>query len=275
MLDRCAELERRYDAAIRRALDQARPRTLPEGFPRPRLPVALLESIRAAAQLADPEPLAEFYCERMPRMLVEQLLGEDGPARDLLWMPLDARRVPRLATAVRALTEALASAGTDPGAIPDLATSRPCAARMAAATLLGSGLPMVGAYPAERALVAEELIAGADPHERFDLRLSGNLVHEMCHGARRERHAGMPPPWLLVEAAAAHLGATAFARHLHPEVAGEAVPGLAPFAMVGEAFARIFGPLWSVTAAETIEGAFGERAARVLAVAGWQDWLRR
>jgi len=103
MLDRCADLERRYDAAIRRALDRARPRTLPEGFPRPRLPAPLLESIRAAAQLADPAPLAEFYCERMPRMLVEQLLGEEGPARDLLWMPLDALRLPRLATAMRGL----------------------------------------------------------------------------------------------------------------------------------------------------------------------------
>lgn len=273
MLDRCAELERRYDAAIRRALDRARPRTLPEDFPRPRLPAPLLESIRAAAKLADPAPLAEFYCERMPRMLVEQLLGEDGPAQDLLWMPLDASRLPRLATAVRALTEALAR----PGTIPDLAASPSCAARFAAATLLGSGLPMVGAYPAERALLAEELTAGADRHERFDLRLSGNLVHEMCHGARRERFAAAPAPWLVVEAAAAHLGAAVFSRHVHPEVPGEAVPGIAPFAMVGEAFARIFAahPLWSLRTGETIEAAFGERAGRVLAVAGWQDWLRR
>ena len=75
MSDHCAELERRYDAALRRALDWVRPRTLPEDFPLPRLPPPLLASIRAAAQLADPEPLAEFYCERMPRMLVEQLLG--------------------------------------------------------------------------------------------------------------------------------------------------------------------------------------------------------
>jgi hypothetical protein len=206
-------------------------------------------------------------------MLVEQLFGEDGPAQTLLWMPLDARRAPRLASAVRALQ----SAGAEAGAIPDLATSRRCAAGMAAATLLGSGLPMVGAYPAERSLLAEELRAGADPHERFDLRLSGNLVHEMCHGGRREGHAGSPPPWLVVEAAAAHLGSTAFARHVHPEVAGEAVPGLAPFAMVGEALARIFAAprLWRVTAGATIDAAFGERAGRVLALAGWQDWLRR
>ena len=32
--------------------------------------------------------------------------------------------------------------------------------------------------------------------------------------------------------------------------------------------------LWSITAGETIELAFGERAGRVLALAGWQDWLR-
>ncbi|HWE22426.1 MAG TPA: hypothetical protein VG496_00675, partial [Myxococcales bacterium] len=119
--------------------------------------------------------------------------------------------------------------------------------------------------------------AGSEPQECLDLRLSGNLVHEICHGERRHECHRPPPPWLLVESAAAHLGATAFARHLHPEVAGEAVPGLAPFVMVGDAFARLFGTraLWSLTAGEPIEAAFGQRAGRALTVAGWQDWLRR
>ncbi len=54
----------------------ARPgtRALPDGFPRPRLPPALRETIAAAADLADPSALADFYCERMPRMLVDQLV---------------------------------------------------------------------------------------------------------------------------------------------------------------------------------------------------------
>ena len=180
-------------------------------------------------------------------------------------------------TAMRALGRALAAAGTRPEAPPDVLASRPSAAALAARTLLGSGLPLVGAYPAERALLEAELSSGMDPHDCLDLRLSGNLVHEICHGERRRDCARPPPPWLVVEAAAAHLGATAFSRHVHPEVPGEAVPGLAPFVMVGEALARIFGTraLWSLTAGDSMDSAFGERAGRALTVAGWQDWLRR
>jgi hypothetical protein len=271
------DLEARYEAALAGELARPGTRPLPADFPRPRLPPPLRESIRAAASLADAAPLVDFYCDRMPRMLVDQLLRDDSRAGELLWMPIDAERVPRLRTATRTLGRALVAAGARSEAPPDPLAPRPSAAALAAGTLLGSGLPMVGAYPAERVLLGEELSSGALPHERLDLRLSGNLVHEMCHGERRRECPRTPPPWLAVEAAAAHLGATAFARHVHPEVPGEAVPGLAPFVMIGDAFARLFGAraLWSLTAGESIEVAFGERAGRALTVAGWQDWLRR
>jgi hypothetical protein len=276
-VDARGELDGRYDATIARELARPGTRPFPDDFPRPRLPPPLRESIRAAASIADPEPLAEFYCERMPRMLVDQLLRENSPAGELLWMRIDAERTPRLRSAARALGRALTAAGAHADPPLDFLASRPSAAALAARTLLGSGLPMVGAYPAERELLASELTAGADPHERLDLRLSGNLVHEICHGERRDECPRTPPPWLVIEAAATHLGATAFSRHLHPEVPGEAVPGLAPFVMIGDAFARLFGThaLWSLTAGESLDLAFGERAGRALTVAGWQDWLRR
>jgi len=276
-VERWGDLDARYDAALASELARPGTRALPVHFPRPRLPPPLRESIRSAASLADAAPLVEFYCERMPRMLVDQLLPDDGPAGDLLWMPIDADRVPRLRSATRALGRALVAAGACHEVPPDALGSRPCAAALAARTLLGSGLPIVGAYPAERELLASEVKSCADPYDVLDLRLSGNLVHEMCHGERRPDRPRPPPPWLVVEAGAAHLGATAFSRHLQPEVPGEAVPGLAPFLMVGDAFARLFGTraLWSVAAGESIDVAFGERAGRALTVAGWQDWLRR
>jgi hypothetical protein len=276
-VERWGDLDARYDAALAEELARPGTRPLPADFPRPRLPPPLRETIRAAASLADAAPLVDFYCDRMPRMLVEQLLRDQSRAGELLWMPIDGERAPRLRTATRALSRTLAAAGVRGDTPADPVASHPSAAALASATLLGSGLPMVGAYPAERVLLAEELSSGALPHERLDLRLSGNLVHEMCHGTRRTECAKPPPPWLAVEAAAAHLGATAFSRHVHPEVPGEAVPGLAPFVMVGDAFARLFGTraLWSLTAGESIDAAFGERAGRALTVAGWQDWLRR
>ncbi len=256
----------------------ARPgtRALPDGFPRPRLPPALRETIAAAADLADPSALADFYCERMPRMLVDQLFRGHDAGGALLWMPIDGERAPRLRAGMRGMAQALAAEGLRAGTSRDPLDCRPCAARLASETMLGSGLPMVGAYPAERDALALELDAGADAHERLDLRLSGNLAHEICHGPRREC-AKPPGPWLLLEAAALHLGATAFSRHVHPEVAGESIPGVAPFVLLGGALARIFGrrALWSLSAGAAIESAFGARAGRALAVAGWQEWLRR
>ena len=116
---------------------------------------------------------------------------------------------------------------------------------MASRTRLGSGLPLVGAYPAEREAIGRDLASGADAHAVFDLRLSGNLAHEICHGPLRAGD-GPAAPWLIIESAALHLGSIAFRRHVFPEVAGEAIPGVAPFVLVGEALARLFGrrALW-------------------------------
>jgi hypothetical protein len=275
-LDLRGKLEAQYDATLRAELARPGTRALPDGFPRPRLPPAMRETIAAAADLADPSALADFYCERMPRMLIDQLVRGSDAAGALLWMPIDGERAPRLRAGLRGIGEALAAEGLRADTWRDPLAGQPCAARLASETLLGSGLPMVGAYPAERDALALELEAGADAHERLDLRLSGNLVHEICHGPRREC-AGPPGPWLLLEAAALHLGATAFPRHVHPEVAGESIPGVAPFVLMGGALARIFGrrALWSLNGGTGIESAFGARAGRALTVAGWQEWLRR
>jgi len=280
------ELEGRYAATVRAELSVPGTRPPPQGWPEPRLPPALRESMIAAAQLEDdarcPEALAGFYTERMPRLLVEQLFrGESAGAR-LIWMPIDPSRTPRLVAALRGicvlLTEEDLSADDLLGVASAelLFAARLSAAQVASRTLLGSGLPMVGAYPAERALLDSELVQGA-AHDVLDLRLSGNLVHELCHGPRRERE-GAPPPWFLLESAAIHLGATAFPRHVHPEVPGEAVPGVSMFVLAGDALARLFGKraLWSLVVEDSsVAEAFGPAAAAALETAGWQEWLRR
>jgi len=269
-------LEARYDAALRAELARPGTRSLPEGFAAPRLPPVLRETIAGAAVLADVSPLADFYCERMPRMLIDQLLRSDDAARALLWMPIDGERTPRLRAGLGGMWNALASEGLEPWTSREPLARRPSAAALASRTLLASGLPMVGAYPAEREALARDLEAGGEAHAQLDLRLSGNLVHEVCHGPEREC-AEPPAPWILLEAAALHLGATAFPRHVHPEVAGESIPGVAPFVLLGSAMARLFGrrALWSLTLGARIESAFGIRAGRALTMAGWQEWLRR
>ena len=275
-MDLGGNLEARYDATLRAELARPGTRPLPEGFPSPRLPPPLRETIAAASVLADASAVADFYCERMPRMLVDQLLRGDDAARDLLWRPIDGERTPRLRAGLSGMCAGLAAEGLRAPGQRDPLVSQPSAATLASGTLLGSGLPMVGAYPAEREALARELEAGGEAHERLDLRLSGNLVHEVCHGPKREC-AEAPGPWILLEAAALHLGATAFPRHVHPEVAGESIPGVAPFVLMGAALARLFSrrALWSLTGGIGIESVFTVRIGRALAVAGWQEWLRR
>jgi hypothetical protein len=178
----------------------------------PSLPEPLKETLLEYGQ---PEHAVQFYCERMPRMLVEQTLRGDDPARALLHRPIDLYKTPRLREALAKFPEA-----------PPVTTI----AKMAGQTLLGRGLPMVGAYPPELALINEELnVQNAD--EVLDLRLSGALVHELCH-----RETGLP--WMALEAKAAWLGLQVFPRHIFPEQPGEAVPAVSLFAMLGQVLER-------------------------------------
>src|SRR5262249_39169144 len=158
----------RFSQTVREEL--AAPGTRAPPFPL-RLPPALRETLRAFGPDAQAEA---YYCERMPRMLVEQMLRGDDPARLLLWRPL--RRAGRLWDALRGLQRALGEeqlsfAQLTGAETPDsLLQQRPCIAALAAPTLLGSGLPLVGAMPAERELINA---SGGDPDEQLDLRLSG------------------------------------------------------------------------------------------------------
>lgn len=284
-----AALEQKYDAALQAALRVAGTRGLPAGWT-PRLPPALRETMAGLAALEGPaapegrvpEAASAFYCERMPQMLVEQRLRGEDPARRLLWRPLALTRLPRLDAALRGLFAALGDEGLDAGAMlgardPEaLIALRPSAAALAAGTVLGSGLPLVGAYPAERALLNLDL-STQDPDAALDHRLSGNLIHELAHGPLREL-SSPPPPWLLLESAAVLLGALAFPRHIFPDQPGEAVAGVSLFALAGHCFARLFGRralLSLVAEAAPLEQAFGPRAARLLATAGWQEFLAR
>jgi hypothetical protein len=266
-----SSLERRFSETVRAELAQP-------GTRAPRfellLPPALRESMVAAGS---PPPLAAYYCERMPRLLIEQMLRGEDFARRLLWMPLDLSKLPRLSAALDGLFALL---GEDAQKLTGAATprallaQRPCAAALAAPTLLGSGLPLVGAWPAERELINA---AQGDPHAVFDLRLSGGLMHELCHGLRRPLEAP-PPPWMVLEAAALLLGSLAFPGHVFPRQAGEAVPGVSLFVLLGQCLARLFGRralLRTLIDAAPLADAFGPTAAEALESAAREEWLRR
>src|SRR5260221_6018930 len=240
------------------------------------------------------EELAAYYCDRMPAMLVDQMLRGDDFARRLLWMPLDLDRLPRLSAALDGLFAVLgedAPALLGAGSPRELISKRPHAAALAAPTLLGNGLPLVGAWPAERELINAQ--GGDHPHAEpsacssgglrhasdvaFDLRLSGGLVHELCHGLQRPLDAP-PPPWMVLEAAALLLGSLAFPRHVFPREPGEAVPGVSLFVLLGQCLSRLFGRralLRTLFEAAPLENVFGPAAPTALPNAARDDWLLR
>jgi len=245
------------------------------------LPPSLRESLVAAAERdACPDAVVAHYCERMPALLVDQLRPDDAP-RALLQRPLVLARLPRLAAALDGLFAALAAAGLEARALVGadspaaLVAARPTAAALYAHTLFGSGLPLLGAYPADRVTLAADL-AARDPDDVLDLRLSSHLVHELCHGLARACD-GPPAPWLVAEAAATHLGAAARSAHLFPDEPGEALRGVSLFVLVGDVLARRFGPvaLWRVPVGVPTAELFGARTAAVLDQAAWDDWRTR
>jgi hypothetical protein len=214
----------------------------------------------------------------MPQLLVEQQRRDDR-ARELLWRPLAA--VPRLRQALAGLYRVLAEEGIDVVAFTGAASAdallaaRPTVAALYAHSLFGSGLPLLGAYPAERDAYDVELERG-DPDAVIDLRLSGNLVHELCHGPPTA-HAERAPSWMVAESAAITLGIAARRAHVFPDDPGEAVPGVSLFVCVGSAFARRWGrgALFRFLAGAPLAEVAGERVAQALETAAWQDWLSR
>src|SRR5205823_8882636 len=195
---------------------------------------------------------------------------------------LDPAHLPRLRGALEGVFRVLREADIDPQPVLGAATpesllkSRPCAAALAAPTLLGSGLPMIGAMPWERDFLNGEL-ATREPDDVFDHRLSGAILHELCHGPRREL-SSPPPPWMVLEAAAITLGRLAWPRHVFPDLPGEAVPGVSLFVLVGECLARLFGLgalLRAGLGLAPLAEAFGARAAAALEEAAVSDWQER
>jgi hypothetical protein len=251
----------------------------PDGWPPFALPAALAATmIEAARRDACPPSTVDYYTRRMPSLLVEQQRRDDA-ARELLWRPIG--HAPRLREALDGLFRVLESeridvvAFTGAASAAELLAARPSVAALYAHSLFGSGLPLLGAYPQEREVIAREL-DGGDPDAVIDHRLSGNLIHELCHGPAAA-HAGRPSPWMIAEAAALTLGAAARAAHIFPDRPGEAVPGVSLFVCLGSALARRWGrgALFRVVAGAPLEEVAGPRVAAALEAAAWQDWLAR
>ena len=215
------------------------------------LPPALRESIVFAGRLEGemPEVLLAHYTARMPAERMEQL---DARAPDaaiaLLQRRLDLAHLPRLHAALSGVHAALAGVELDPGMLlgartptpEQLVAAQPTLEALYAPTLFGSGVPMLGAYRHQRAMLSAELEAGHDPDALLDLRLSGHIVHELCHG-RQYATTVPPPPWMVVESAVVELGRVAHEAHVLPSEPGEAVAGVALFALLGGGLARRYG----------------------------------
>ncbi len=200
----------------------------------------------------------------------------------------------------------------------ELLAARPCALELAQGTLLACGLPLLGAGAAEREVIARALEQpGAEPDAILDRHLGQHLVHELLHGRAAAAPAARTdawdakeivwhaneypwdtndiawdathlagdanqlggPPWLVREAAALWLQARAFPRHVFPELAGEAVPGVSLFVLAGEGLAAALGADALVAALASPEEQWPARAtplaAALLAIAEWQEWLQR
>ena len=309
--------EERYARQLAAALAQAATRA-PPGWMRPRLPRAIADSMRVARRLLGEQPvqLDAHYLERAPRELVEQQLRGDD-ARTLLWRPLDAARLPGFSAALDGACALLRAHGFSPRRLlgaesaDQLLAARPCALEVAQGTLLACGLPLLGAGAAEREAIARALaLPGADPDAILDRHLGQHLLHELLHGrdaatldvqrdawdaieymlhtneyrwdakdiAWHANHLG-GPPWLVREAAALWLQARAFPRHVFPEVAGEAVPGVSLFVLAGECLSAALGAdallAALVSPDEEWPARATPRAAALLAIAEWQEWLQR
>src|SRR5437879_632341 len=131
-----AELEARF----RRTVE-----ALPRVERRLALPPALRETMVGAAERGVSGPsLVPYYCERMPSLLVEQLHA----ARELLARPVAGWS--RLRGALVRQFAALESVGLDGETLTGarsadaLLAARPTLGALAAATLFGSGLPLLG-----------------------------------------------------------------------------------------------------------------------------------
>lgn len=272
--------DRLFDETVARVRSRM-DRPLPKGWPRLHLPRPLAASIARANELeAAPPVLVDHYGRKMPELLLEQLLG-DGAAVHLLWRALEPGDCPGFDEALNGLERVLLQEGlsfrdlTGSDSPQTLLSERRSIARLFSGTLFGTGLPLLGAYPAEREVLTADLHAGMRPEAVIDLRLGGNIVHEICHGRPRDTDCPLVP-WALLEAAAIHLGAASRLAHVFPVRPGEAVPGVALFVLLGEGLARLHGrrSLWRLSMGASLEEAFGP-AAPVLEVLAWQDWLRR
>jgi hypothetical protein len=264
-----AELERRFASTVAGA-------ERPASFPPFAIPAPLLSTLLEAVRRdACPDVAVDYYARKMPALLVEQQRRDDR-ARELLWHPIG--HAPRLRQALDGMLRVLREDGIDAAAfagaptVEALLRARPTVAALYAHSLFGSGLPLLGAYPAERAAYDREL--DGDWDAVIDLRLSGNLVHELCHGPPQ---ATATAPWMLLEAAALTLGAAARAAHAFPDEPGESVPGISLFVCLGSALARRWGRgrFFRLLAGAPLAEVAGERAAAALEACAWQDWHER
>ncbi|MCA9566003.1 MAG: hypothetical protein KC561_21045, partial [Myxococcales bacterium] len=128
---------------------------------------------------ADAEMLIERHGYELPKALLAQFCPSVDGLGELLWKRGPRTALPRLASLLDGLQSELVRLGfNDSLALP----SEFSIASLFRLSLFGSGAPMLGLLPAQRATLAAALGDYSEPAEALDRHLADALLHELCHG---------------------------------------------------------------------------------------------
>ena len=220
-------------AAAGRLRDEVDPRPLDP-------PRALMAQLTAALDAGGPhaEAIERHYVQLMPRMRVEQLDCNDGPAALFFGAPVAWERLPRLSGAVDRLFALLPPGAQLLGAstADELRRRRCTVGELFAETAYGGFMPLLYGYPADLAYFARSLEAGVDAV--IDRYLAAPLVHELTHFGRTRAVLSL----YLDECVAAWLGVRVLPEFAYPAPGQDNGLYATPwFAQVGQALVRVAG----------------------------------
>jgi hypothetical protein len=248
-------------AAAGRLRDQVDPRPLDP-------PRALMAQLTAALATSGPhaQAIERHYVQLMPRMRVEQLDCNDGPAALFFGAPVAWERLPRLSGAVERLFSLLPPGAQLLGArtADELRRRRHTVGELFAETAYGGFMPLLYGYPADLAYFARSLEAGVDAV--IDRYLAAPLVHELTHFGRTRAVLSL----YLDECVAAWLGVRVLPEFAYPAPGQDNGLYATPwFAQVGQALVRVAG------AANVVAAQAGVLTWREALPAGLAETLER
>lgn len=268
-----------------RVVDDLRAAT-PDG-PLPDAPTRFIASWLGPA-LAHASPdlrrrMVDHHGEAVPRAWAERFHGAPPSVLDVLRADLRQLSLPRLRGALTALFDGLERHGIDPEGVwgVDSPTALldlcPRIVDLHPGTFFGATMPMIALGPNSVAELARCLDAGVPPEVVLDVRLAGQVMHELSHGPNRGWSGG-PGSYLLAEASGTIVSLGCRAAHVLAETPGEAVVGLRNALVLGHALVDELGEaaVWRLAMCATSPtDELGAVAGHALVAMDWQEWLPR